>query len=165
MEATSLCPSLTLTFLSELGSNIHQSALRTVFDALVLQDDARFVNVPQREFRSPILSVFLNPIRYGSLVRNLEIVDPVKFESCRPSLDLFGMESNVQSSPHSSSELRPISAVDLERILQRLPHLEGFAWRSGTCPPDGICDVILYLFVSLQPLTRCFRRWQLATLA
>jgi hypothetical protein len=37
--------------------------------------------------------------------------------------------------------VQPLSTGCLEDILQGIPSLDTFIWRSTSCPPDGICEV------------------------
>lgn len=147
METILSYPPSTLTLLSELGSIIHQSTARTLFETLVLQDDARFISP---EFKGPILSILINPAKYGSLVRKLEIVDPVHFESLGTPVHLFETET---PSPVATFEILPLHGVDFERTLRALPHLETFIWKATTCPPDGICEVRFFLIYQVNSVT------------
>ncbi|KIM26956.1 hypothetical protein M408DRAFT_175571 [Serendipita vermifera MAFF 305830] len=138
-ETVISCPSLNLTLLSELGSNIHESAARVLFATLVLEDDARYVTA---ELKSSTLSILLNPVKYGPLVRSLEIIDPTRFEMPGTPVHLFETEASSNSSFSATSELLPLTGLDLNRILHALPYLETFSWRATTCPPDGICETL-----------------------
>jgi hypothetical protein len=110
-----LAPSLRSSFLSSLGSCMHASAVRVLFQTVSLQDNAKL-----EESRSayPVLS---NPARYASNVKTLVIADPVL--------------------PENSDALRPIDADILVRLLAICANIEALVWESPFPPPDGLCEV------------------------
>ncbi|KAJ7874670.1 hypothetical protein B0H14DRAFT_2717090 [Mycena olivaceomarginata] len=111
-----LAPSLRSSFLSSLGSCMHASAVRVLFQTVSLQDNAKL-----EESRSayPVLS---NPARYASNVKTLVIADPVL--------------------PENGDALRPIDADILVRLLAICANIEALVWKSPFPPPDGLCEVL-----------------------
>ncbi|KAF7315313.1 hypothetical protein MIND_00045900 [Mycena indigotica] len=117
-----LDPSLSLTFLSSLGSQLHQSASRVLFYTVSLPDNANVLSgTPPRTNLHALLS---NPSRYASSVRKLSITTPTF-----PNDGLWSF--------------KPIDTEVLVSLLKMCHAIEELAWESVLPPPDGICESLV----------------------
>lgn len=131
-----MAPELHLALLSDLGHTVHLSALRVLFSAIVVQDDARAFSTSNKGIAGPVSAIIQNPTRYGSAVRRIEVVNSL-LNPVVESYSLWLPSDGVST----GDELRLAPAQDLENLLRQLPLLNAFVWESTSCPPEGICEV------------------------
>ncbi|KAJ6501054.1 hypothetical protein C8R47DRAFT_1108768 [Mycena vitilis] len=118
-----LTPSLRGVFLSSLGSCLHASAVRVLYHAVSLVDNARAFDLE----RQAAHTVLLNPARYAVSVQTVVIAGPV--------LDDRGLLLY-------NDTLRPIDTDLLARLLTICVNMETLVWESAFPPPDGLCELI-----------------------
>jgi hypothetical protein len=144
-----LTPSLRVTFLASLGSRMHASAVRVLFNSLSIQDDARPFGTAAHSPDSILLPLLSNPKRYAPAVKSIIIQEPVIGLDIQQAYDLFPPDSSGESQDENSSLVfRPLDSQNLSWILDTCSNLEEFVWESSVPPPDGLCEVCCYFPVA-----------------
>ena len=144
-------PSAKTYFLAECGGNLHAATVRVLFHDIIIQDDARVLSSQlSASAAGSIAALIQNPSHYAAAVRSITIVDPTTFSSAdHSSSSLFSFDEDSSSEDISKAVLtddfQPIATSQLEWILRATRNLESFKWKATTLPPDGLCEVSLWL--------------------
>lgn len=142
-----LVPSLRDSFLSSFGSCIHAASVRVLFRHLAIQDDGRLFNDPDQFRRSVTYPLFSSPKRYALAVKTLTI-SGYPDVSAKNTEDPNGPLSRTRSRDDNAEGYQtfyPISNSTLGQLLEVCCNIEELVWQSIFPPPDGLCEVCVYL--------------------
>ncbi|KAF8580002.1 hypothetical protein K439DRAFT_1260283, partial [Ramaria rubella] len=149
------CPALASTLLSAFGTRVHASAVRVLFTAITIPDDARFFLAPNvQNFTTghPVSAILLNSDRYGGAVRRITIMDtglppPSQALNAETSLGLVKIDEEDSDIDYAMERrfriaIQPMAAKNLNQLLTVCLNLEEFSWTSSNPPPDGVCEIL-----------------------
>lgn len=149
-RAAAASPLLRTPFLAELGSRLHASAARVLFEDIVIPDDMRAFSLFAPSSLGPLAALIRNPARYGPAVRRLRVQDPSCFENFElprgreqdPAQLLQFDADDAPGDDGTQGLIAPLDSSSLDGLLAACPRLAELLWSSSTPPPDGLCEAL-----------------------
>ncbi|EJD52710.1 hypothetical protein AURDEDRAFT_181254 [Auricularia subglabra TFB-10046 SS5] len=146
-RAVAASPLLRAPFLAALGSRLHASAARVLFEAIVIPDDMRAFSQFAPSTLGPLAALIRNPARYEPAVRRLRVQDPSCFENFElprqdPAQLLQFDADDAPGDDGGQGLIAPLDAGRLDSLLAACPRLTELRWLSSTPPPDGLCEAL-----------------------